>query len=567
MPVNSLNKWLGYVSRSYEQIKASLITNMQTYVPEVTDYSETNILVVMISQFSGIAEMLNYYIDNWARESYLETAQLYSSGYKLTRLTDYRTKSAIAATVDVTFTAKLSNANFPVTVGYTIPAGTIVSTQQGVKFITLEAAVFEVGDYAISVPAREGIAQTSIALGDTSGVAEQLVQILGNYSEGTMNLLVGADYWDLQDTLAFSSLLDKHYTTIVYSDGLPYIKFGGVFNGYLAPINEDIVGNYEVTIGSAGNDILASSINIIDTVLTLPLGSDALVVTNPLAPSGGANIEDLESIRVRAPLDTRTQQRAVTYQDFIDLALLVPGVKHAAVDYCCGSSADFYIAPNGGGIASTALLTSVEEYIKCRKIFTIGDDYYKAGITQIILVADVYGRYRFTPEAIYAKVETAIEAEFGYDNSEINRQIRISDIIGAIEILPEVDYLDNLIIYTVPYARPVDHDTELSWTRETKIGSTEIIKWKVIYGATGVQIYKGEIYITTIPVGTLYLDDVIDFTILAGIYTEGFTWIFYTYPYNDDLEIDDFTVPTIDSTSLIITAHSQNKSFTCKPSC
>lgn len=567
MPANNLNKYLGYIDRSYEQIKASLISQMQIFVPEVTDYSESNILVVMISQFSAVAEMLNYYIDNWARESYLEVAQLFSSGYKLTRLTDYRTKSYIAATVDVTFTIKNADVNFPVTVAYTIPAGTIISTQSGIKFVTVEDAVFNIGDYAVTVGARQGIAQSNINLGSTTGVAEQRIAIVGAYSEGTMSLQIGADYWDLVDTMAFSSLLDKHYITEVYSDGLPYIKLGGTFNGVLPAAAQAILGSYDITVGSAGNDILPGAINVIDTVLTLPTGSDEIEVSNPLAPSGGADIEDLESIRLRAPLDVRTLTRAVTFTDFPDLLLLLPGVKHAALKYCCGIEASLYIAPNGGGIASSVLLDEAREYMKCKKIFTITDNYYKAGITQVVLMADVYGKYRFTAEAIYAKVETAVEDEFGYDASEINRQIRLSDIIGEIEKLPEIDYLDNLVIYTIPYARPLDHDTELSWDRITKSGSTIKLRWRLIYGATGVQIYKGDVYIATYPIGDTYSDLVAEFTILAGVYTSGMTWEFYTYPYNDDLEIDDYTVPIIDATSLIVTAHSQNKSFTCKPDC
>ena len=371
MAFNSLNKWVGYVDRSYEQIKNSLISKLQVYAPEITDYSETNIFVIIISQMAGVAEMLNYYVDIMARESYLETAQLFSSGYKLTRLTDYRTKSYIAATVDVTFTIKNGGADFPVTSPYSIPSGTIITTENGVKFITLEAAVFGIGDYAKTVGARQGVLQSNINLGSTSGVAGQRINILGNYSEGTLSLTIGGDMFNLVNTLAFSSLIKKDYITEVYTDGLPYIKLGGTFNGFLPIAASSIIGTYETCNGASGNDVLPGAINTIDTTLTLPTGSTEITVSNLLSPSGGANIEDLDSIRLRAPLDTRTLERGVAYQDFIDLAKLVPGVKHSAMDYCCGVNAVLYIAPNGGGIASDDLSTLVEDYFLRRKRFTI----------------------------------------------------------------------------------------------------------------------------------------------------------------------------------------------------
>jgi len=52
--------WVKYIDRSYQQIKQNTITNMQAKVPEITDHTEGNIFVKMISIWSGISEMLGY---------------------------------------------------------------------------------------------------------------------------------------------------------------------------------------------------------------------------------------------------------------------------------------------------------------------------------------------------------------------------------------------------------------------------------------------------------------------------------------------------------------------------
>ena len=74
------NKWLNPYQRSFQQIKAKLIESLTTIKDKngqtlITDYSEGNILIIILSLFAAIAEVLHYYIDNVGRESFLSTAR------------------------------------------------------------------------------------------------------------------------------------------------------------------------------------------------------------------------------------------------------------------------------------------------------------------------------------------------------------------------------------------------------------------------------------------------------------------------------------------------------------
>jgi len=53
------NPWVGYITRSYKQIKSELLNRLGIAVPEITDHSPSNIMVIILDMFSGIAEMLN----------------------------------------------------------------------------------------------------------------------------------------------------------------------------------------------------------------------------------------------------------------------------------------------------------------------------------------------------------------------------------------------------------------------------------------------------------------------------------------------------------------------------
>lgn len=95
------NPWLTPYQRSFDSIKAKLKTSLNKNVPEITDFSEGNIFIIIISIFSAIAEVLHYYIDNMARETFFYTARRYSSLYKHAKLVDYHIKAASPASTDI----------------------------------------------------------------------------------------------------------------------------------------------------------------------------------------------------------------------------------------------------------------------------------------------------------------------------------------------------------------------------------------------------------------------------------------------------------------------------------
>lgn len=97
------NPWVGYLDRSYQQVKVSLLTRLGTSNPEITDYSESNPMIIMIDMFSGLLEDVNYYIDQMAREAFLETAEEYVSIIRLIKPLDYRVHLSYPAGVNLKF--------------------------------------------------------------------------------------------------------------------------------------------------------------------------------------------------------------------------------------------------------------------------------------------------------------------------------------------------------------------------------------------------------------------------------------------------------------------------------
>ena len=129
--MNITNPWLSPYQRSYHQIKQQLITGLTSLTDKngnqlITDVSEGNILVIVISMFAAIAEVLHYYIDTKAREFFLGTARRYSSLQALGKLVGYYPHGATAATTDLVLT-RITGLN----TSHTISEGTTITTDDG----------------------------------------------------------------------------------------------------------------------------------------------------------------------------------------------------------------------------------------------------------------------------------------------------------------------------------------------------------------------------------------------------------------------------------------------------
>ncbi|MCM0593898.1 MAG: baseplate J/gp47 family protein [Gloeotrichia echinulata DEX184] len=116
---------------------------------------------------------------------------------------------------------------------------------------------------------------------------------------------------------------DRHY---VIDRITGEIRFGNSANGLIPPIG---IGNlrirrYQTGGGTVGN---RPANTIVQLKTTVPYVDK---VTNPEPATGGANAEIIESLIERAPRTVRHGTRAVTFEDFEDLAMLAtPEVARA----------------------------------------------------------------------------------------------------------------------------------------------------------------------------------------------------------------------------------------------
>ena len=542
------NFGITYIDRSFEQIKSALLLRFQNQVPEITDHSESNPWVKKLNIMAAIFEMIGFYIDRRAGEAFLPTAQLFASAIKISRLFDYRAKGTIAATVDLTF--QLSTiATSPVV----IPINTSCQTANGVIFLTTEQRTIPVGQSIVTAPARQYQAVNGVAVGVSDGTANQRFELENNVVDNSITLLVAGLPYLPQETFAFSLNNSAHYKAGLNENGVMEVIFSDGINGSIPPSGAAITADYFVSQGAEGV-VGAGTINTINTSIAVPSGT-VLTVNNLLAAAGGSNQEALAELKKNIPLSLRTQDRAVTERDYIDILELAPGVSKAGVDFDCASRINGFIAPTGGGVASALLISTTQDYIDDRKILGRQITVQASGEIRlrIEMVLNVLSA-SLRSQAIQ-NVRDALDTFASVDNQQVQGEVNIGDLYQTIENATGVDHSTINIFTVIPFARPINHTNTLVWDRLILPASNDAVKWNIVLiSANTYELSRNESFIGSFNIGDQVVQDELEFTVNAGSYVIGNRWEFYTYTYNADLVLQEPSLPVINQNDIVINA-------------
>lgn len=548
------NNWVTYTARTYSSIKAGIVSKLGIQVPEITDHSENNVFVKLISIFAGLGEQLHYYIDNMLRESRITTTRRYSSMVSHAKLFDYRIKAAIPAHTDITLIFKDGNDD-PVaaTSNYVIPRGTAFTTSNSIQFLSTRDVSVHVGATSVIIPAEQKTAVSNQTLGTSNGTANQAFSLPNGYVHGSIEMTINNETWTEQSTLGRSGSTDKHFIVDITETGTAIVTFGNGTNGAIPPNGIIIPVDYHITQMEAGN-VLAETISSTTFAGTIP-GVTSVTPINYNDAVGGYRYEGLNDIRENLPLSLRTLERAVTKQDYIDLTKLASGVDKANLSYSCGQNVKIYITPIGGGIAQQALIEATKDHMDNYRIISTMVDVYAAGETYVKLGISIRGKFRIPSNTISTAVKGLLTDAYSYANSDVNKSIRLSDIIAIVDNSDKVDYLTVTNLSTQPYARPRNHNTQLVWDCEVLSGNTNRNFWKLELTGSQFNLYKNGLKLGTYSPDVTYTDPTgaLTFTITNQAYGTGKIWEFITYPYNKDIELDDNTIPVVRESDITLT--------------
>lgn len=434
-----------YSSRDYASIQNDLIRQIPNFLPEWTSRSSSDFGIVLLELFAYVGDILSYYIDRVANESYLPTAVQRSSVLTIAAMLDYRPRSASPSTVQLQFITPVAT---PTTV---VPKGTQVQTAgttqlQPVMFETDEDLTIlgidaATPNYIGYVTATQGTTYKDETVGSSSGAVNQQFKLFNSpVIDRSIQLFVDETgtpaLWRFVDHILDSGPTDTVYTTWTDENDIVHILFGDGINGKVPNPGGIITATYRVGGGSFTN----VGANTIKTILGGPGVPTLVSVTNPANASGGDDIESLDSIRLNAPRAIATLNRAVTLADYATLSLKVSGVLHASADAQVYTNILLYICPVGGGNPTSDLTNEVLDYLATRKMINASITVYNPTYIGVNITAAINVLPQYNRLFVQQNVSNSIVELFTLNLVDFGQRITLSSVYRAINSIEGVDY-------------------------------------------------------------------------------------------------------------------------------
>lgn len=208
--------------------------------------------------------------------------------------------------------------------------------------------------------------------------------VIDNFASITVN----GEQWTLVGSLAGAEATDKVFIVKTFTTGDTVAQFGDNVFGLQIPTEAVVLVTYRIGGGESGN----VGLNAINTSVTGLIASTSSPVTVTLinstsAGQGGRDAETLEEARTNIPYFVRTNDRAVTLDDYQTLAQLFTSAEFGSVAYARatvrtenalleGNVVSIYAWTTGttGGLVnlSAQLKQSLKDYLQGK---AVGTDY------------------------------------------------------------------------------------------------------------------------------------------------------------------------------------------------
>jgi hypothetical protein len=466
-----------YTSRDYASIQTDLFARASRQLPEWTSREASDFGVLMVDLWAYMGDVLHYYVDRAAGESFLGTATQRESVLAIANLLDYVPAGRRPATASIQLNA--SNTSATDTNPVFIPKRTrflatpLVDTANKVVF-TSDTAIAFVGTSAgasanivsdgvtyntfpkttaitLAVTEGEWVTETYTSTGllnqritlRQTGVVTNSITVSVNEGAGATDVA-----YSFVDRIIQGTSSDKVYSVDITADNYSIVGFGNNVNGFIPTINSTITITYRKSRGSAGN-VVIGAIKEIESyqVPSKPALDGLVVIPNTSRAVGGVDIESISSLKSNIPAAFRSQDRAVSLQDYKDLVLRVPGIVRAT-SYVDGSTVRILATTEASDYGSTNTLvltadevTRIEDYLEPREItFVTSSVGASVTLTPVNITGTIQVKDNYIREKVNANVVNAIYELFSFDNALFGNRVSLGQVYRAILDVDGVDY-------------------------------------------------------------------------------------------------------------------------------
>lgn len=452
---------LNYMARDYDSLLRSMRNLIPDKLPEWKDYeSEADFGNALLQLFAHMGDILSYYQDRVANESFLSTARTRRSVIHHLGLIGYKLSTAAPASATLTLTLNVPAANNDT---ITIRKGDAFATKSqkdkpSVRFEYTRETPIEINlgalpvdpatnrkHYVGEIPVEEGRLVKDEILGASDGAPSQrftlprprlILRSLGEGNRINKDIILITELggvieeWTLQESLAFSREGQKDFVIEIDEEDRAAIVFSD--SGAIPPGGAVIRAAYRVGGGLRGNVAAHTVQTIVDAPQLALLGAK---VTNPKPATGGAERESIDHAALHAPAVFRSLKRAVTAEDYKALALDFKGVGKVRAEATNWNTVTLFVAPEGGGQVSDLLKANLIAYFEDKRPLSTVVEVEDVDYVKIYVAAKVDVESYYSKEDIEEKVKEAAGRLLAFKNVDFAETVYLSKFYEAIEAI------------------------------------------------------------------------------------------------------------------------------------
>lgn len=459
MANETLSNITDYTNKDYASLREAMLELARERLPEWTDHSPNDMGVLLLELYAQMSDMMLYYQDRIAAESYLETAVERRSIINLLRLIGYELRPHQPASADLTLLFDSEALGI-----VTIKAGTEFQTTaeatgepvnfqylrdpleidltglppfthtDGVTYYRFDRLPVVQVDATITneiIGSSDASPAQRFALRQAPIIDDQLVVYI---DEGDQ-LLSKQVQWQQQTDLLNSLSGDKHYIIRRDDDESVYVEFGDGRHGKI-PVRgrNNITASYRVGGGTKGNVAAYTISKAVSSV------DDLKLVFNEQPATGGADSESSETAAQRGPRLFRSMRRAVTAEDYEAHALEF-GLAKARARAVAWNHIEIFVAPIGGGQPSDTLKEDLRKYFNDKRMMSAIVDIRDPVYVNVCMAGSLeIDAYHFT-EQIQQQVANAVANLLAFDQVDFQFRLYLSKIYEAVEQIEGVTSL------------------------------------------------------------------------------------------------------------------------------
>lgn len=442
---------IDYTNLDYESMREAMLSLAKENLPEWTDFSESDLGVLLIESFAYACDITLYYQNRIASNLLPATSDEPEALTQLLRLIGYDLRSPTPATalLKIAFNAPEPT---PIAIPGRTQFFTALATGQQIVFETEKDIQIANNQLTPPDPATnlryfspllvvQGQSKLNEVVGRSLGAPNQRYplkqpQVIAGSIQITVTEPGGLTFWQAVETLANSSPADRHFMVQRSATGIATIIFGDGVNGLIPPAGTTIApvtiqATYRVGGGVLGNVPAGSQFQSRLTSIQAAIALQAV--------AGGMDGEDLDRARLFAPRLFRTQERAVTLEDYTDLALQVPGVGKAEAIAINWNQVVLYVAPAGQVAEPSELLRQdLLAFFESRRMITTSLKIFGPTPADIYLRATLQAQPYFLQTDVRRAVEDALNGYLAFDAIAFGQPIYLSRVYDVIQSLPQV---------------------------------------------------------------------------------------------------------------------------------